>query len=240
MIRSIVSRLTPAKIKGLLDYYRFPDLAAGFGGPFNGQCGRQQLFIDLCRTVNFTHIIETGAFRGTTTEYLARESGLPVYSVESDMRSYHYSKHRLRKLPNVDLHAGDSRQFLRSVAGRIGRTGIRPFVYLDAHWDSDLPLREEVEIILDKFDEYLIMIDDFCVPDDSGYGFDRYAEDKTLSLPYIAGTIEGRRCGIAYPELHSSRESGHCRGCVLIFSGNLEGYLHLTSSVRHLAEIGRV
>jgi hypothetical protein len=54
------------------------------------------------------------------------------------------------------------------------------FFHLDAHWEGDLPLQEEIEIILGRFPNFLIMIDDFRVPGDSGYGFDDYGRGKML------------------------------------------------------------
>jgi hypothetical protein len=232
MIRSVIGRMIPENIKSVLEYYRYPQLLNGFDGPFNGQCGRQQLFIDVCRSAHFSHIIETGAFRGTTTEYFVRETGLPIYSVESEARYYHYAKYRLRSFSRVHLYFGDSRPFLKDVATHLGRDGSRPFVYLDAHWHSDLPLREEIGIVLNSFDEYVIMIDDFRVPYDSGYGFDQYSEVETLSLEYVARAIEGHRCRIAYPELPSSRESGRRRGCILIFPDKMESRLESAPSLR--------
>ncbi len=197
-MRSLLGNLIPDSVKAVIDYHRFPNLVNGFDGPFNGQCGRQQLFIDLVRMVGFTHVIETGAFRGTTTEYLARETGLPTYSVESNTRSYYYARRRLRHLQHVNLFHGDSRRFLQDIASRLSPKA-RPFIYLDAHWYSDLPLREEMEIIATHFREFVVMVDDFCVPDDSGYKYDYYSDDKSLSLAYLATTIDTLGCSVVTP-----------------------------------------
>src|SRR5947209_5803157 len=98
-LKTCVRRLIPHQCKARLDYHRFPTLLNGWGGPLNGQCGRQQLVIDLMQAIRFTHIIETGTYRGTTTEYLARVSGLPTYSVELTKYNYHYARYRLRTFP---------------------------------------------------------------------------------------------------------------------------------------------
>ena len=232
MLRSLISKLIPVRLRAAINYHRYPHMITGFGGPLNGQCGRQQLFIDLLRTVRFTHIIETGAYRGTTTEYFARESKLPTYSVESDVSSYHYAKRRLRGLSNVFLSFGDSRPFLKRVLSQSVSNKDVPFVYLDAHWQSDLPLREEVEIVTGKCSQYVIMIDDFHVPDDGGYEFDSYEADNVLRIEYLRATIAGLDCDIGYPRLPSSRESGLRRGCIIIFAHSLAAELGKIPSLR--------
>jgi hypothetical protein len=228
--RALISKMLPSKVKGVADYYRFPSIM-GFS-PLNGQCGRQQLFIDLVRTVQFTRIVETGTFRGTTTEYFARESGLPVYSVETEPRYYHYAKHRLRNRKDVFLSLGDSRQFLRRVLAGSRERAEKLFIYLDAHWYADLPLSEEVEIITSAVKDYLIMIDDFCVPGDTGYGFDSYGPEKTLDIEYLRGAVEKAGCDIAFPTLPSYRESGVKRGCIVLSSPSLRPALRDIAALR--------
>lgn len=90
------------------DYYLRPGLKASWGGPFNGQTGRQQIFRELISKVPFQMIVETGTFRGTTTEFLAKGSGLLVCTVESEPRFYHYARLRLRDTTSIQLQLGDS------------------------------------------------------------------------------------------------------------------------------------
>jgi len=45
---------------GMLDYWRRPGWRASWGGPFNGQAFRQQLFVELCSRVPFVAVVETG------------------------------------------------------------------------------------------------------------------------------------------------------------------------------------
>jgi hypothetical protein len=49
---------------------------------FNGQPGRQRLFLGLMRAIRFDEIVETGAFRGDTVAFMAARSGLPVFASE--------------------------------------------------------------------------------------------------------------------------------------------------------------
>src|SRR4051812_21203229 len=91
-----LSRIAP-QWAGRLDYYFRPALGDGWGGPFNGQCFRQLLFIDLIQACRFAAIIETGTFRGTTARFMAENTDLPLYSCEVDHRCFTYSVQRLQK-----------------------------------------------------------------------------------------------------------------------------------------------
>ena len=51
-----------------------------FGGPFNGQMNRKSLFDDIIANLQIEAIVETGCYRASTTEYMARATGLPVFS----------------------------------------------------------------------------------------------------------------------------------------------------------------
>src|SRR5262249_6430962 len=128
---------------GMLDYIRFPEQQRNpWGGPFNGQHKRQELFLSLINTCRPAAIIETGTYLGVSTAYMAKTSKLPVYSVEAKARNFNFAKMRLRKYRNVQLSLGDSREYLRNFLGgeATGYTGHPLLFYLDAHWGEDLPL----------------------------------------------------------------------------------------------------
>src|SRR5690349_17093326 len=97
---------------GELDFIRNPNRGVAWGGPFNGQPIRKQLFHELMRLVPPVAIVETGTFLGTTTELLA-ETGLPVFTVESFPRNYGFARARLKARQNVKLLRDDSRHALR-------------------------------------------------------------------------------------------------------------------------------
>jgi hypothetical protein len=211
-------------ILGVTDYFRFPEQRASWGGPFNGQSGRQELFRGLINAVAPVAIIETGTYRGTTTELMA-ESGVPIYSVEGLARNYGFSRARLWRTKDVHLYRGDSRKFLRQLfAGKLrslrGRT---VFAYLDAHWDADLPLREELEIIFDHCPATVVMIDDFRVPNDPGYQFDDYGQGKVLELVYIEPILSAYDLEAFYPSTPSSEETGAKTGCVVLANKEIHG-----------------
>jgi hypothetical protein len=159
-------------------------------------------------------IIETGTFRGTSTEYFAR-TGLPVYSVEAVPRYFGFAQARLRALPHVEVRLGDSRSFLIGLSREPAVPKTRVFFYLDAHWSHDLPLRDELLTIFQHWTEPIVMIDDFEVPTDPGYGFDDYGHGHALNLDYLSPLAPlGFRC--FFPTAPAADEVEPRRGWVVL------------------------
>jgi hypothetical protein len=207
------------KLLGRLEYYRHPEILDLWGGPFNGQCFRQLMYLDLALACNFDAIVETGTFRGSTTRFLAHNSdGARVYSCEQDPLNFEFAKWRLRGDKNAFLFNVDSRKFIRDF--RISRQA-RTLFYLDAHWGADLPLREELNLIIHNFENFVIMIDDFEVPNDAGYQFDDYGPGKKLSLGDFP-LHQDTRIACYFPARPSSQESGLKRGAIVLASLGLK------------------
>jgi len=182
---------------------------------FNGQMFRKRIFAELIKNFKFETIIETGTYTGNTTGYMAKLSSLPVYTCESNKIYHSLAKKRLNGISNIDFILGDSCEFLRELVKR-GVCEKNSFIYLDAHWHEHLPLREEIEIICDNWKDFVIMIDDFQVPGDSGYGYDDYGRKKVLSLQCFGPTITKYDLVPFFPTLRSADESGSKRGCVIL------------------------
>jgi predicted O-methyltransferase YrrM len=193
-----------------------PSLRASWGGPLNGQDRRRALVRAIARSVDVDVVIETGTYRGTSTEFFAAVFGVPVETVEANRRFYEYSRRRLAHEPSISVSLGDSREFLRRMAER--QSDRTPFIYLDAHWEADLPLHEELEIIGAGWRQGVVMIDDFAVPADPGYGFDDYGPGKSLTLDYLP-TMPG--WSLCYPTASSADETGKKRGCGILLSSSL-------------------
>jgi hypothetical protein len=209
----------PQSFVGKVEYHLEPDRLDSWGGAFNGQCFRQLIFLDLVRACCFDTIVETGTFRGSTTLFLCRNSnGLPVHSTEINPRFFQISRRRLRSLSNLQLYNLDSRAFLSALQLR---RETRTFFYLDAHWRENLPLAEETEFIIGNFDTFAIMIDDFEVPDNSGYAYDDYGPGKCLALRNFPFDKDNR-IFCYFPSRPANRESGIRRGCVVLVSPNLK------------------
>ena len=216
-LRCMLASLLPEGVKGRVDFYRFPKRRLSWGGPFNGQEKRQAIFNAVISTISPGLILETGTFLGTTTEFMA-QLGIPIVTIESSARNYGFARTRLRSFRNVQLRLGDSRLLLRgAIEPHRIMLQTRPlFAYLDAHWNADLPLAEELENIFLVCPNAVVMIDDFRVPDDSGYQYDDYGSGNALTPGYIAPLVERFGLDLYYPSSPSSEETGLKRGCVIL------------------------
>jgi hypothetical protein len=183
----------------------------------NGQVARRLITRAIARSVEFDRVIETGTYRGATTAFLAETFGVPISSVEAVPRYREYAGHRLADEPLVTLDQGDSREFLRKQAGVSGGT---VFFYLDAHWEGDLPLAEELDIVAAAWRRAVVMIDDFKVPGDPGYGYDDYGPGKALTEDYLPKSVAG--WSRYYPTTLSDGETGARRGCVVLTTPGID------------------
>jgi hypothetical protein len=216
-MKAIMRHLLGDKAIGVINYLRFPSRGAAWGGPFNGQLARRALFRDIIINSRPSVIVETGTYLGTTTDFLA-DTGLPIYSIEADPRNYGFARARLWRRRNVTLLQGDSRETLRKLINGPLRAlaSSSLFFYLDAHWNYDLPLAEELELIFSRCSAAVVMIDDFQVPFDTGYGYDDYGGGKALVPCYIAPAVSVHGLRAFYPSTSSADESGARRGCVVL------------------------
>lgn len=182
--------------------------------PMNSQASRTELTRQLMAQCKIARVIETGTFLGTTTEFFAA-SGLPVITAEFNPKAAAQARQRLAKYKNVDLREGDSVEILRALLDEPFDRTVATLFYLDAHWEERLPLREEAEIALTNFPKAVLLIDDFAVPDDQGYGFDDYGPGKRLDLSYL---LSGQfpPVSVYFPSTPSARENGARRGCVIV------------------------
>jgi predicted O-methyltransferase YrrM len=185
-----------------------------FGGPMNGQTARLELAEQILSSCKISRIVETGTYRGTTTVWFAK-FGLPVMTVEVNPQFAEFSRLRLKKFSNVEVRHEHSIAALGRLAAKTHERNAVTFFYLDAHWAEDLPLREEVEIITENFPKAVIMIDDFEVPDDPGYGFDDYGRGQRLSLDLLSQS-KAPTLAVYFPSATSDRETGEKRGSVTV------------------------
>jgi len=224
IIKEVARQWLGDRMLGRFDYYRFPERRLAWGGAFNGQTNRSQIFKAIMAHAQPAAIIETGTHLGTTTKYMA-ETGLPVYTIEGHPRYFGFARSRLWWKRNVKLREGDSRTELSKLfEGPLIKLVNSPlFFYLDAHWDEDLPLAEEIDIIFGRSSNAVVMIDDFEVPEDPGYGYDDYGPEKSLNAKYIAPLIEAHGLAIFYPSAPSQQETGFRRGCIVLCKAAVHG-----------------
>lgn len=185
---------------------------------FNRQNIRRALVTEVLQEMKPSCIIETGTFLGETTGFFAK-FGFPVISSEISAPIHYAAKQRLAKFSNIKLMLCDSRLLFRNIIS--DNLNSKPaFIYLDAHWLDDLPLLEEIRLIDANWDDYIILIDDFQVPNDPGYGYDKYSKKRILNLSYISGCLVNKPIRVFFPSAPSSQESGAKRGYVFLAKGN--------------------
>jgi hypothetical protein len=211
VLRRFLSREATIMIKqvaGMIDHIKSPDLGAGWG-PFNGQSARQALFIEIVANTRPQAIVETGTARGATTELMS-QTGLPVFTIELYPRHYGFARARFWRKRNVKLLYGDSRTALRRLfdGPLLALSGCTLFFYLDAHGQvsDDLPLADEIDIIFSRCLSAVVMIDDFEVPFDPGYGYDDYGPGNALTPGYIRPLISAHQLQSFYPSTPSAAD----------------------------------
>ena len=205
----------PDALKANIDFYLRPSVRDPWGGPFNGQTRRLEGVEELFALCNFDLVVETGTFRGITTEFLAKTFQKKICSCEINNAFYLYSRKRLKGIDNISLERASSVDFLRALAGSGHFVRSSVFFYLDAHWLENLPLKEELEIIFDSAQNSVVLVDDFQIPDDPGYQYDNYGSGKALTLDYLSSLLP-RRFFLFFPECPSNQETGAKRGCIVV------------------------
>lgn len=217
-MKEIIRKILGDQNLGIIDFYRYPEWKKSWGGAFegafNGQDFRCKIFSELVEQFNFSAIFETGTFHGSTTSYMSNNSRLPIYTVEGHERTFGYCRARFWNNKLVNLSFGDSRLFLMSLLKDTKFQNVPIFFYLDAHWDQNLPLLEECQIILDHKIHAVIMIDDFEVVGDKGYKFDDYGDGKQLTLEYLQPIVNS--VSMFFPNCKSDQETGAKKGCIVL------------------------
>ena len=141
--------------------------------------------------------------------------GRPVFSCELARSYYLRSAVRLASYPNVRLFNKDSRSFLRDLFAE--RHDWRmPFFYLDAHWNDDLPLPEEIILISQHHRDFVVFVDDFRHPD-PGYGYDRYPNGAEMTLDYLLPRLRSPQpLAFLVPSAPANIETGARRGTLIV------------------------
>ena len=142
-------------------------------------------------------------------------ANIPIMSVEYDLRAYGYVSTRFAFNSGIKIFKNDSRAFLRGLSSDANVSKKDVFFYLDAHWDDDLPLAEELKIIFSTWKNPVIMIDDFKVPG-TDYQYDDYGDGKALTLDYVQNALGDLDISVFFPSVDETQETGFRRGCVVL------------------------
>lgn len=213
-----------------------PSLRLVGANAFNGQVNRMDVFRAIMDTCGISAVVETGTCRGATTEHMGKNFSGKIYSCELDPRYFEYAQTRLKLVDNIELYLLDSRKLLEKLFRETFSQNDTIFYYLDAHWNKDLPLLDEISLILSSNIPAVIMIDDFEVPFDEGYGFDTYGSTKKLCLSMLSG-IHDRMKYSYFPALRGETETGCRRGSIIVAtSANLDQRLAMLSGLRRATE----
>ena len=152
-------------------------------------------------------IVETGTL-GNTTEFLAKFSFARVVSYEISKFLFLIARNRLFKYSNCELILKDSTEGILQNKNFSEKT----FFYLDAHgYDFKLPLEKELNHIK-KFDNFVILIDDFKVENNNKWKYDSY-DGFELSLDNL--NIDLTNLNIYFPNYDISLD-GRQKGFVII------------------------
>jgi hypothetical protein len=113
LMKNLLKNILGEELIGYYDYIRYPEYKNSWGGPFNGQKIRQQIFLQIINNFKVDKIVETGTYRGCTTEFMSKHFSSKIFTVESNERSYGFS--RLRFLFNNVMLQGKRYYFEKNI-----------------------------------------------------------------------------------------------------------------------------
>lgn len=172
-----------------------PNLMPFQDQPFNGDTFVQAEFLKLKDKFNIDRVIETGSCLYSTTKWLG-ENFESVKTIEINEDYSKYGIHKVKDMPNVTAIVGvSSVEWLNQVASVYESNPyiIHNFLhlfFLDAHWEENCPLLEELEAIskLRTTQKPVIVIHDFKVPNQN-LGYDTY-NGQPFELDWIKSKLE--------------------------------------------------
>ena len=123
------------------------------------------LSLILAENLGIKYFIESGTYRGATTQWAAKHFK-KVYTIEKSPEIYEKYKMEINAFSNIQGYLGDSKELLPSIVDEIGDDNA--IFWLDAHWsghgtageDSECPLIDELNSIVVSRSGDIVMIDD--------------------------------------------------------------------------------
>lgn len=194
--------------------------------PFNGQIQRIRDIVGIVEGFKPDICIETGTFIGSTTTHLAQLAPEGVKSIEINQEFLSVAQERFKqnhKSSPIQTYLGDSAKVISEILSTLPKDK-KVLAYLDAHWLDAIPTRAEVEALENWGGQWVAVVDDFKIPNDSGFGFDSYGE-VIIGAEIFDGISNLVICG---PARDSFKETGARRGT---------GYLTNTLKVPNYSEI---
>lgn len=178
--------------------------------------------VDFLAKLPSKNFIETGSNVGSTLAYTAQKHPqLTCLSCEPDPEAFQLASGHTKASNNVVLYNELSQDFLKTLKEKHSNTFAEKSIFwLDAHgYGFDWPLKEEVNFIMSNYTDYLILIDDFLVPNADHFLYDVYKE-HICSFDYIKEAIPNdAKYSLYYPNYKEKTSEHHpLKGWCLISS----------------------
>jgi hypothetical protein len=167
---------------------------------------------------NIRTVVETGSWRGYTTRRFA-EFVNEVFTIESESMVRRLAALTLSGCSNVEIIAGDSARelprLIHALVNSIVALHRRPMLYyLDAHWENDWPILQEIDAIARLDDRCCIIIHDCKVPNCPGLGFDSY-NGQELTFEFVRPILDRLRFRWRH-YFNDDSAQGHRRGALFV------------------------
>lgn len=138
---------------------------------------------------NWNTFIETGTDRGESVRILSKLFD-KIYTCEIEQQRWKYYGDIIQN-ENITIMNGSSVECLPKFFAEIGHSEF--FLYLDAHWNGNWPILDELKLVADWGYTPVIIIHDF--ENDLGFGFDRYrpegqSTEYLLNFEYVKESID--------------------------------------------------
>lgn len=148
-----------------------------------------QWTLDLSKKFNIRTFFETGTYHGKSAIIVSRYFD-NVITVETNPEFYKIASNNISisGVKNCKLLFGSSPKIMEE---QLINHDNSTFFFLDAHWEENFPLLDELDVIKRKNQKPVIAIHDFYVPDNNGnakFGFD-VCGNKMLNFNYIKDSI---------------------------------------------------
>lgn len=126
------------------------------------------------------YFIESGTYRAGSSRYVAENNNnITVYTCDNNLKSYSISKKNTSDLQNIHIYHDTSVNMLNNLTNNIDFEETSIF-WLDAHNNNDHPIHDELNIIINKFKKYYILIDDFKNEYCSTFNYNNYYNKYTI------------------------------------------------------------
>lgn len=181
----------------------------------------------LLNLVNFLlleskYFIETGTRRGVTLKYVADAyKNLKLFSCEPNKEFFSIAEVKLKGYNKCKIYNEPSQSFIPEILEIHELNENLSFFFLDAHGKGfEWPLKQEIEQITNRLSKAIILIDDFKVPNNPQFVYDKYG-DQECGMSFIRGKLNtSRNYEFIYPKYKIKTSNyHHFPGYIIIVMG---------------------